>query len=168
MSAITPTPIQFRWYLSVAAILFIFVIVGVYSSRMASNTDETDSYDQQQAQERLTKLHKMQDTDRKTLTTADWIDQDKGIVRIPIDEAMTEEVAVLKARPVTMGAIPVVVPAAAEAAPTATNAAPAAPTGELVVYRGRDFLGKIKVISGTNAASITTNAATAANPHPTK
>jgi len=141
MSAIEPTPIQFRWYLSVAAILFVFVIIGVYSSRMARNTDHTDGYDQQQAVERLAKLHKMQDIDQKTLTTADWIDQGKGIVRIPIDEAMTEEVAVLKARPVAIGTeIPGVAPAPAApaTAPTATNAATA------------------------------TNTPTAANPHPTK
>jgi hypothetical protein len=142
MSAIEPTPIQFRWYLSVAVVLFVFVIVGIYSSRMAHNADHTDGYDQQQAQERLAKLHKMQDTDQKTLTTADWIDQGKGIVRIPIDEAMTEEVAVLKAKPVAIGtAIPGVAPAAAPAP------APAAPA---------------------SATTASTNAPTAANPHPTK
>jgi hypothetical protein len=140
MSAIEPTPIQFRWYLSVAAILFVFVIVGIYSSRMARNSDHTDGYDQQQAQERLAKLHKMQDTDQKTLTTADWIDQGKGIVRIPIDEAMTEEVAVLKAKPVAIGTV---IPGVAPATP-----APATP-------------------ASTNAPTAT-NTLTAANLHPTK
>jgi hypothetical protein len=126
MSAVLePTPLKLRWYFSVAAVLFIFVVIGFYSVRMAKDTDFTDGYDQQQAAIRLGKLQKMQAADQTTLTTADWIDQDKGTVRIPIAEAMPEEVAVLKAKPVAVGsALPVVAPAAA--APS-TNAAPAAP-----------------------------------------
>ena len=127
MSALEPTPIKFRWYFSVAAALFIFVIVGIYSSRMATDTDATDSYDQQQAVIRAAKLAKMQQTDQQTLTTADWIDQTKGTVRIPIDEAMPETVAALKTKPVAMGtAIPGAVPAAAPVPPPATTNAPAA------------------------------------------
>jgi hypothetical protein len=134
MSAVLePTPLKLRWYFSVAAVLFIFVVIGFYSVRMAKDTDFTDGYDQQQAVLRLKKLQKMQAADHTTLTTADWIDQDKGTVRIPIDEAMPEEVAVLKAKPVAVGsALPVVAPAtaapstnAAPAAPASTNAAPA-------------------------------------------
>lgn len=131
MSATDTTPIKFRWYFSVAITLFIFVVVGVYSSQMANNN--TSGYDEQQAQIRKAKLDKMQDTDRKTLTTADWIDKDKGIVRIPIDEAMTEEVGVLKAKAPAMGsALPVAAPVApaapAASTPAATNAAPATPS----------------------------------------
>jgi len=128
MSAIDPTPIKFRWYFSVAAALFIFVIVGVYSSRMASDTDATDSYDQQQAAIREAKLAKLQQTDHQTLTTADWIDQTKGTVRIPIDEAMPETVAALKTKTVAIGtAIPAAAPAAPAPAPAATGT-PAAST----------------------------------------
>jgi hypothetical protein len=125
MSALEPTPIKFRWYFSVAAALFIFVVVGVYSSQMATDTDHTDSYDQQQAVIREAKLQKLQATDHQTLTTADWVDQTKGTVRIPIDEAMPEEVAALKTKPVAAGAaIPSLAPAAPApaSAPAATNA----------------------------------------------
>ncbi len=128
MSALEPTPIKFRWYIGVAAALFIFVVVGIYSSSMANDTDTTDGYDQQQAAIREAKLAKLQEADHKTLTTADWIDQDKGTVRIPIDEAMSEEVAALKAKPVAVGtAIPGAVPAAAAPAPAPTPPAANAP-----------------------------------------
>ncbi len=103
-TATTDHPAKFSWYLTVAAVLFIFVLVGVYSARMAH---DTTGYDEDRVQVRLGILHKMQDADRKTLTTADWLDKDKGIVRIPINEAMLEEVPVLSAKPLAMGtAIP--------------------------------------------------------------
>ena len=101
MTAATSPPLQPRWYFSVAAALFVFVVVGIYSIRMAN---DTTGYDQEQAQERYAKLAALQEQDRKTLGTADWIDKDKGLVRIPIDEAMAQELPVLAAKPVTMGA----------------------------------------------------------------
>jgi hypothetical protein len=120
MSSVTDNPKKITWYLTVAEVLFIFVLVGVYSARIAH---ETTGYDDDQAKTRLATLHKMQAADEKTLNTADWIDQDKGIVRIPVNEAVTEEVPVLAAKPVTMGAaIPGTT--AANTVP-ATNAAPA-------------------------------------------
>ena len=60
--------------------------------------------------------------------TATWVDQDKGLIQIPIDEAMAHELVDLKNVPVAAGAeIPGSTPAPAPA-PATTNAAPAAPT----------------------------------------
>jgi hypothetical protein len=144
MSDATPSPsTPARWFLGIFAALAVFAVVGIYSSRMAENTA---SYDDDQAKERYAKLAKLQADDTKTLTTAGWVDQDKGVVRIPIDEAMTEEVGALQAKPVQMGiAIPgatapqantIPAPAAGPApaaakngtAAAGTNAAPAATT----------------------------------------
>ena len=139
MSDATPSPsTPIRWFLGIFAAFAVFAVVGVYSSRMAENTA---GYDDEQATERYAKLAKLQADDTKTLTTAGWVDQDKGVVRIPIDEAMTEEVGLLQAKPVQMGiAIPGAVappadtipaPAAAAKSGTAaagTTGAPAAPT----------------------------------------
>jgi hypothetical protein len=133
MSDATLTPASpVRWFLGIFAALAVFALVGIYSSRMAHNTTD---YDDDQAKERYAKLAKLQAADQKTLTTADWVDKDKGVVRIPIDEAMAQEVDLLKAKPLQVGiAIPGAVappanPAPAPAAPAApsTNAAPAAP-----------------------------------------
>jgi hypothetical protein len=124
MSATNSSKIELRWYVSVAAILFIFVVVAVYSMRMAENTT---GYDQEQAQERYARLAALQEQDRKTTTTADWIDQAKGLVRIPVEEAMQQEVPVLAAKPVTMGAV---IPGAVAPAGLPAPATPAASTNQ--------------------------------------
>jgi hypothetical protein len=130
--AATSSPIKFRWILGLIAVLLVFVVIAVYSSRVADNTA---TYDDGQAAERYAKLAKQQADDAKTLTTADWVDQGKGIVRLPIDEAIPQEITALKAKPEQMGAaIPGAAPAApatnapsTNAAAPSTNAPPAAP-----------------------------------------
>lgn len=130
MAEISTTSTSARWFFGICAAFAVFAVVGVYSSRMAYNTG---SYDDGQAQERYAKLAKLQAADGKTLTTAGWVDQDKGVARIPIDEAMTEEVDVLKAKPVKMGdAIPGAAPTTMNTIPATNtppaNGAPPAPT----------------------------------------
>jgi len=135
MSTATTTSTPIRWYASVAGVLLIFAVIAFQSSRVAK---DTTGYDEDQARLRAEKLAKLQAADEKTLTTADWVDKDKGIVRIPIDEAMTQEVALLQAKPVAAGteipgaaapAAPAPAPASAPAAtpPASTNAAPTTP-----------------------------------------
>jgi len=126
-----PSSIKISWFLGVFGAFLIFVVIAAYSSRMAN---DTPAYDQGRAAERLAILAKQRDADEKTLTTADWVDQTKGTVRVPIDEAMPETITTLKAKPVQMsGVIPGTMPAtmntistgAANQAPAgATNAAP--------------------------------------------
>ncbi len=78
--------------------------------------------------------------DDKGNPSATWADQDKGLIQIPIDQAMTREVGDLKNIPVGQGVVipgtqpaPAPAPAstniapAASAVPASTNAAPAAP-----------------------------------------
>lgn len=123
----SPPPIKLRWIVGVLAGFMIFVVIAAYSSRMARDAGD---YDQQRRTERLAILAKQRATDKQTLTTADWIDQDKGVIRIPIDEAMPQTVAALKAKPVQMGAaMPGAAPIGApNAAPAATQAAPSKPS----------------------------------------
>jgi hypothetical protein len=104
-------------------------VIAAYSSRM---TEDYPGYDQQRAAQRYDTLNKLRDAAKKTLTTADWVDQAKGTVRIPIEEAMTVEVDTLKGQPAAVGSeIPAAAPPApAKPAPAAggTNAAPAKPS----------------------------------------
>ena len=123
MSATTSTTQPFRWYISVAVVLLIFAVIAYQSTRVAQ---DTTTYNQDQAKLRLEKLNKLRATDQKTLTTPDWVDQDKGIVHIPINEAMIQEVALLKAKPVAMGRE---IPGAVAPAP-ANVPAPNAPSGQ--------------------------------------
>jgi hypothetical protein len=130
--------VKFTWFIGIAAGFLIFVAIGTYSSRM---TRDYPDYDEQQAQARVATLEKLRQdahallnpvnpNDPKGPPTAEWVDQDKGIVRIPIEEAMTKEVDTLKGKPAAtgaeiLGAVPPP-PAAAktESGPTSPAASP--------------------------------------------
>lgn len=114
--------IKFSWFIGVLAAFVIFALIAGYSAHM---TQEYPSYDKDRAEARYATLKKLQEDANKTLTTADWIDQAKGTVRIPITEAMAEEVETLKGESAQVGC-EIVVPAAAPATPS-TNAAPVKP-----------------------------------------
>ncbi|MCE0522290.1 MAG: hypothetical protein LV480_05200 [Methylacidiphilales bacterium] len=142
-----PQPrIKTTWLVGVAAAFAIFVVIGAYSSRM---TWEYPDYDQQRAEQRMETLATVQKAENALLypavdaqgnAHAEWIDPAKGIVRIPIDDAMAREIDTLKAQPVQVGAVipgttppppatpAVATPAAAmPPATAATNGAPATP-----------------------------------------
>jgi hypothetical protein len=141
---VTHPQIKFSWLLGIAVALALFAIIGRYSSRMTQNTTD---YDQERAATRYQTLAKLRADENKLINpvddqgkpTAVWIDQAKGTISIPIDEAMAKEVDALKAQAPGPGAdinppapapAPVAPTAAAPAAPAAapsTNAAPAAP-----------------------------------------
>jgi hypothetical protein len=118
----------------VALAFGIFAVVAAYSARM---TNDYPSYDHDRGVQRKATLEKvnhdedalLHPVDENGNPTATWIDQDKGFIQIPIDEAMTHEVADLKNVAVGVGAqLPGVTPAPTPPAPAATtNAAPAAP-----------------------------------------
>jgi hypothetical protein len=115
--------IKVSWLIGILAAIAIFAVIASYSRRMTSDYSD---YDQQRALVRYATLRKLREDATLTLTTAAWVDQDKGIVRIPIDEAMTKEIDALKSNAAHMCEL---IPAAIPAATTtpATNAAPVAP-----------------------------------------
>ena len=141
-SEITYHRLKYSSLLWVALGFCIFAVVAAYSSRM---TNDFPSYDDGRGKDRKAiadKAAKAEDAllnpvDKDGHPTAVWVDQDKGFIQIPIDEAMTHEVADLKNVTVGEGAAipgaaavaPAPAPAAAAAAtpPASTNAAPAAP-----------------------------------------
>ncbi|HUB68201.1 MAG TPA: hypothetical protein VL981_12015 [Candidatus Methylacidiphilales bacterium] len=128
MSDIISNPIKPSWYAWTVLGLFLFVIIGFYSVRMSNNYT---SFEEKRTAARYETLRKLRADEQAILTTAAWVDQSKQIVRIPIDEAMAEEIDILKAKPVAMGSeIPVINPAPTAApanTPPATNAAPSTP-----------------------------------------
>jgi len=120
----SPSSIKLTTLVGVAAAFGIFVVVGWYSSRM---TNDYPSWDHARGEARYATLAKVRADANQTLSTAAWVDQGKGTVRIPIQEAMTEEVAALQAKAPSMGqVIPGTTPPPAPAPAPATNAAPAA------------------------------------------
>jgi hypothetical protein len=122
------------WLVGVALAFAIFAVVATYSARM---TYDYPDYNQDRAVARYATLAKVRHDEDALLTpvndqgkpTAAWADQDKGLIKIPIDEAMAHELTDLKNQPAVQGAeIPGAAPAPAPAAAPSTNAAPAAPT----------------------------------------
>ncbi len=129
MSDVTASssPIKFSWLIGTLAAFTIFAVIAGYSSRM---TRDYPDYDEQRAEARKATLAQVQADENKVLyAPAGWIDQGKGIIHIPIDEAMAKEVETLKTENVEMCEVPIVAPAPAAPAPApATNAAPVKPT----------------------------------------
>ena len=133
-----PQPrIKIAWLIGTLAAFAFFAAIAGYSSRM---TWDYPDYDQQRADARKVTLAKLQHdenalldpVDAQGLPTAEWVDQAKGVIRIPIEEAMVREIDTLKAQPAAMGAV-ILAPAPAKAAPAtgapaSTNAAPAKPS----------------------------------------
>ncbi len=126
----SPSPIKVTWLLGTLAAFALFALIAAYSSRM---TWDTSDYDQDRATQRYDTLAKVRHDENILLEpvnpdnkqgppTAEWVDQTKGIIRIPIEEAMAKEVDTLKSKPAAMGQE---IPGSAPAAPT--NAVPAKP-----------------------------------------
>jgi len=112
----------------------IFAVVGFYSARM---TNDYPDYDAGRGKDRLAtreKVDKAEDAmlhpvDEKGNPTATWADQDKGLIMIPIDQAMTDELPDLQKVAVgegleIPGAKPAPVTSPAPAAPSAASASP--------------------------------------------
>jgi len=118
-----PQPrIKITWLIGMLAAFALFVVIGAYSSRMTwTYTD----YDQDRAAQRYATLAKVRHDEQALISTTAWIDQTKGTIRIPIEEAMAKEIDTLKAQSPQAGAE---IAAPAPATPASTNAAPAKPS----------------------------------------
>jgi hypothetical protein len=93
--------------------LLVLVVIGA--------SPRGDSYEEKRAQVRAEKLKAVREETNKALTIYAWVDKNKGVVRIPINEAMKLTVAELAQKaPAPANAI------APEASPPAQGAAPAA------------------------------------------
>jgi hypothetical protein len=134
MSDLTYHRLKYSTLVWVALAFGIFALVGFYSARM---TNDYQGYDHDRVQLRLANKDQVDKAEEKQLNpvddqghpTAAWVDQDKGVIQIPINEAVTHELADLKSVPPGPGAaLPVVAPAPPPpASAPATNAAPAKP-----------------------------------------
>jgi hypothetical protein len=124
-----PQPrIKITWLIGTLAAFALFVVIGAYSARM---TRTYPDYDQDRAAQRYAMLAQVRHDEQALISGVAWVDQSKGVVRIPIEEAMAREIDTLKSQPAAMGAaIPVIAPpppATPASAAGGTNAAPAKP-----------------------------------------
>ena len=107
-------------------VFFLFAVVVLVWFRA---TPKAESYDKKRAAVRTKLLKELRADDENKLNTYAWIDQKKGIVQIPIDQAMllvTAELAAKKAHPTTVK-VEVPYPAGLQQQPTPAAPAAAAP-----------------------------------------
>jgi hypothetical protein len=112
-------------------VVVLFLLFGVIVLAVIGPAPRGDTYEETRAKKRIDMLKTARDSDAKELGTYGWIDQNKGVVRVPINRAMQIAVAELaKQKPAP--AYPIAAPAAqpspaagvAVASPAPPSAAP--------------------------------------------
>jgi hypothetical protein len=107
-------------------VVLLFAFFGLLVLVVIGASPRGDSYEEKRAKVRAEKLQVVREETTKALTTYAWVDKNKGVVRIPINEAMKLTVAELAqkapaaANPIT----PEAPPPAQAAAPTTASPAP--------------------------------------------
>jgi hypothetical protein len=101
-------------------VVLLFAFFGLLVLVVIGASPRGDSYEEKRAKVRAEKLKAVHEETTKALTTYAWIDKNKGVVRIPINEAMKLTVAELAEK--SPGPAN---PIAPEASPPAQGAAPA-------------------------------------------
>lgn len=78
-------PNAFLVFLGVAAaIAVVIIIVG----GLVARRPQVESVDARRAAQRIEARQKLDQADREALTTAAWVDKEKGVVRLPIEDAI--------------------------------------------------------------------------------
>jgi hypothetical protein len=105
-------------------VVLLFAFFGLLALVVLGASPRGDNYERKRAQERAKKLQTAQEETIKALTTYGWVDKNKGVVRIPINDAIRLTLAELSLRtPAPANPIP-----PSEASPTAPAAASPAPS----------------------------------------
>jgi hypothetical protein len=123
-------PSGFRTFAWAVFFFFVFAFVIV---TLVRNTGKTEAYEDTRAKERRTIREDLVKEARAQLANAAFVDQAKGVVRIPIEDAKKAVLAELKSKPVGPSQVkvdpwlpmpPPADPNAAEPPPPALTSAP--------------------------------------------
>jgi hypothetical protein len=111
-------------------VVLLFAFFGLLALVVIGASPRGDSYEEKRAKVRAEKLQTVRDETTKALTTYAWVDKNKGVVRIPITDAMKLTVAELAVKaPAPANPIaPDASPPAQGAAPTTASPAPSPST----------------------------------------
>jgi len=112
-------------------VVLLFAFFGLLALVVIGASPRGNTYEKKRAKARAEKLQAVREETAKALTTYAWVDKNKGVVRIPITDAMKLTVAEL-ARKTPAPASPIVTPVANPppqgAGPTAASPAPSPTT----------------------------------------
>ena len=123
-------PSGFRTFVWAIFFFFVFALIVVGIVR---NTGKTEAYEDKRASERRTIREELTKDAQNRLATAAMVDQAKGTVRIPIEDAKKAVLAELKSKPVGPSQVkvdpwlpmpPPADPSATEPPPPALTSAP--------------------------------------------
>src|ERR1044071_3139312 len=106
-------------------VVLLFAFFGLLALVVIGAVPRGDTYEAKRAKTRTEKLQALREETTKALTTYAWVDKAKGVVRIPIHDAMKITAAELSKK-TPAPANPIATPAASPAA-QASAAGPAAP-----------------------------------------
>lgn len=114
--------------------VLLFAFFGLLALVILRASPRGDSYEEKEAKGRFEKLTAAHEQDMKALTSYAWVDKNKGVVRIPITEAMqltVNELAQTSPKPANPIAVseasPATPAAAASPAPSPSTAAGGTP-----------------------------------------
>ena len=106
-------------------VVLLFAFFGLLALVVIGASPRGDTYEQKRAKVRAEKLQGLREETTKALATYAWVDKGKGVVRIPIHDAMKLTAAELSKK-TPAPANPIATPAGSPAA-QASAASPAAP-----------------------------------------
>src|ERR1700757_415003 len=93
--------------------VILFLLFGVIVLALIGPAPRHDTYEETRAKKRVENLKTLRDEDAKALTTYGWVDQKKGVARIPVELAMKLTATELaKKKPTAAGPIATPIPAA--------------------------------------------------------
>lgn len=110
-------------------VVLLFAFFGLLVLVVIGASPRGNNYEKARAKVRVEKLLAAHEAEMKALTTYAWVDKTKGVVRIPINEAMQLTVAELAQKapaPANPIALSEASPAAQTTAPTTASPAPSA------------------------------------------
>jgi type II secretory pathway pseudopilin PulG len=125
----TPEPIQHyqprSTFSTWLGIVLLFAVFGMIAFVMMKASARGDTYEKKRAKVRAEKLDAAQKENLTALTTYGWVDKNKGVVRIPVDQAMKLTLVELADKKPSVGG-PIV--AASPSAAPQTSPGPSAAT----------------------------------------
>jgi hypothetical protein len=108
-------------------VVLLFAFFGLLAFVLLRTSPRGSDYEKKRAEARVKKLEDAQKENLTALTTYGWIDKNKGVARIPIDQAMQIMLVELPAKkPTAAGPIAAASPSAAPQTSPGPSASPAA------------------------------------------
>jgi hypothetical protein len=148
-------------------VVLLFSLFGLLAMVVIKASPRGTDYEKKRAEARLKKLEDAQKENLTALTTYGWVDKNKGVARIPINQAMQIMLVELPdKKPTAAGPIAAASPGAAPQSSPGASASPAAsaspsPSGS----PGAETTPKATSVSGVHSEAHNQPAA-AANPPP--